>query len=71
MSAQVKKVFTEAEASMEIGVSRTTMWRLREEGKIPFRQVGRRVLYTQEHLQAFIDRCERQTKTKSKRPLKF
>lgn len=49
------KTLTEEQAAKQIGVSASTLSKLRRAGKVPsWRQVGRRVLYTPEDVDRFI-----------------
>jgi hypothetical protein len=38
--------------------SRTTRWRLRERGLLPFLQIGRRIYYKPEHFEKLFKSCE-------------
>lgn len=37
---------------------RTTLWRLRKAGQLPFYRIGRRIYYSAEHLAALLSSCE-------------
>lgn len=37
---------------------RTTLYRLRREGKLPYYRIGRRIFYTQGHLEALLESHE-------------
>ncbi|MBA3767838.1 MAG: helix-turn-helix domain-containing protein [Acidobacteria bacterium] len=37
---------------------RTTLWRLRISGRLPFYRIGRRIYYSTEHLEALLKACE-------------
>lgn len=51
----MKRTLTEVQAAQEIGISASTLSKLRRAGKIPsWRQVGRRVLYTPDDVDRFI-----------------
>ncbi len=40
------ELITETELSKRIGISKTTLWKWRKEGKIPFQRIGsKRILY--------------------------
>ena len=42
----------------EMPFSRTTMWKLRTSGKIPFYRIGRRIYYSSNHLELLLQACE-------------
>jgi hypothetical protein len=37
---------------------RTTLWRLRKAGQLPFYRIGRRIYYSPAHLQSLLKACE-------------
>ncbi|HXD32995.1 MAG TPA: helix-turn-helix domain-containing protein [Pyrinomonadaceae bacterium] len=43
---------------------RSTLWRLRKTGQLPFYKIGRRVYYSAEHLLALLEDCEQRVKTR-------
>ena len=47
MAAEIDRdaLLTERELEQFLGVSRTTVWRLRRDGGLPFGRVGRKYLY--------------------------
>ncbi len=47
-------------------ISRTTLWRFRETGKIACYKIGRRVFYSVEHIRELLASCEK-TSTNNKR----
>jgi hypothetical protein len=51
---------SEKAAAEELGISRLTLWRARKAGDLGFLRIGRRVLYTDQHLREFERRNERQ-----------
>lgn len=53
---------TEEEFCKQVGISRTTAWRMRNAGKLPYCRVGDRVLYLQRHVNDFLTNCERHTR---------
>jgi excisionase family DNA binding protein len=57
-----EKLYSEREAAAKSGVSRITIMRARQAGRISFYRIGTRVLYSDEHLRAFLSACERQGK---------
>lgn len=54
------KLYSEREAAAKLGVSRITLLRMRQAKKISFFRIGTRVLYSEDHLRAFLSSCERQ-----------
>lgn len=54
-----KVTFTEAEFCRIVGISRTTAWNLRCNGKLPFCRVGSKILYTPKHIEQFLTSHER------------
>lgn len=55
-----RETMTEAEFAKAVGVSRVTLWRLRQRGQLPHYKLGRRVLYGQQHVTEFLKAHERQ-----------
>jgi len=49
-----RETMTEAEFAMAVGVSRVTLWRLRQRGQLPHYKLGRRILYGQRHVEEFL-----------------
>lgn len=63
-----KVVMTEEEFCRRVGISRTTAWKMRDEGKLPHFKVGTRVLYSPEHVSQFLAQFEKKaTSTGRKR----
>lgn len=62
------KVLTELEVITRYPISRTTLWKAREEGRLSYCRVGRKIVYLPEHLEAFFKACELVAKRKPKRP---
>lgn len=58
----VKFTLTESELCQAIGVSRMTAFRLREEGKLSYLKIGKRICYLPRHIDEFLARCERRAK---------
>ena len=52
-------LLSEKEAAARLGVSRITLLRAREAGRIRFFRIGTRVLYSHEQLAEFLITCER------------
>jgi excisionase family DNA binding protein len=57
-----EKLYSEREAAAKLGVSRVTILRARQAGRIGFYRIGTRVLFSDEHLRAFLASCERKGK---------
>jgi excisionase family DNA binding protein len=57
-----EKLYSEREAAAKLGVSRITILRARQAGRIGYYRIGTRVLYSDDHLRAFLAACERQGK---------
>lgn len=53
------KLYSESQASSFIGISKTTLQRKRKEGEISFYRVGGRVLYSLNHVEEFLLKCEK------------
>lgn len=49
--APIKRFYSIAEASAQLGISRITLYRLTKEGKIPSRRLGSRVMITGNYLE--------------------
>jgi len=58
-----EKLYSEREAATKLGVSRITLLRMRQAGRVGFYRIGTRVLYGDEHLQSFLVKCERKQKS--------
>ena len=52
-------LMSEKQAAARLGISRITLLRAREAGRIRFFRIGTRVLYNQEQLNDFLSSCER------------
>lgn len=52
-------LMSEKQAASRLGISRITLLRAREAGRIRFFRIGTRVLYNQEQLNDFLAGCER------------
>ena len=52
-------LMSEKQAAARLGISRITLLRAREAGRIRFFRIGTRVLYDQEQLNDFLTTCER------------
>jgi predicted DNA-binding transcriptional regulator AlpA len=62
-----RATLTEAEFCKAVGISRTTAWRMRGAGKLPYCRVGDKVLYLPRHVDEFLGNCERHIKNAAKR----
>lgn len=56
-------LLSEVEAARRCGVSRITLLRMRQAGKIAFYRIGTRVLFSESHIGDFLSRVERKAKT--------
>ncbi|OLE54577.1 MAG: hypothetical protein AUG51_07790 [Acidobacteria bacterium 13_1_20CM_3_53_8] len=52
------KLYSDAEVQKITGLSRMTLWRLRQKGVLTYRTVGRRVLYGQDDVEAFLEKIK-------------
>lgn len=59
-------LLSEREAAKRLGVSRITMLRMRQDGRIKFYRIGTRVLFGDEHLRDFLASVERNGSKKLK-----
>jgi excisionase family DNA binding protein len=48
-----RETMTEADFAKAVGVSRVTLWRMRQRGQLPHYKLGRRILYGQRHVEEF------------------
>jgi excisionase family DNA binding protein len=53
MSEQ-RETMTEGEFAMAVGLSRVTLWRMRQKGELPHYRLGRCVLYGRQHIDEFL-----------------
>ena len=51
------KVFNRKEAGKFFGISTVTLDRYRKSGKLAYRQIGDRILFTENDLIAFLEAC--------------
>lgn len=49
------KLYTEDDLLKMTGLGRVTLWRLRKAGKLPYRQIGARIRYGQDDIDAFLE----------------
>jgi excisionase family DNA binding protein len=54
-----RETMTEEEFAKAVGVSRVTLWRMRQRGQLPHYNLGRRILYGQRHVEEFLRAHER------------
>ena len=50
-------VFNREKAAKTLGISTETLDRYRKNGKLPYRQIGDRIVFTESDLIAFLDAC--------------
>jgi excisionase family DNA binding protein len=55
---RARATMTEREFAKAVGLSVTTLWAMRKAGKLPHFKVGRRILYSQEHVREFLASVE-------------
>ncbi len=55
-------LLSEKEAARWLGISRITLLRTRQAGRIGFYRIGTRVLFEERHLREFLARVERHQK---------
>lgn len=56
-----EKVYSEREAAARLGVSRITLLRARQAGRIGYYRIGARIVFSEtEHIRPFLDSCNRQ-----------
>jgi predicted site-specific integrase-resolvase len=53
----VFNVFDKRSAAQALGISIETIDKYRKRGKLPFRQIGDRIIFTEGDLTAFLDLC--------------
>ncbi|MFN7946543.1 MAG: helix-turn-helix domain-containing protein [Blastocatellia bacterium] len=58
MVTQQTIALTEQEFCNTVRISRVTAWRLRRAGKLPHARVGRRILFTPDHIERFLRSME-------------
>lgn len=56
---QIEGLLSEKDAARRLGVSRITLLRMRQSGRIKFYRIGTRVLFDNEHLREFLATVER------------
>ena len=51
----LKETYNEKEFCALVGISRPTTRRMRERGELKYKQIGRRVFYSQKHVRDFLN----------------
>jgi len=54
-----KELYTDKEASEFLRISQVTLWRERKAGKISFRRLSSKIVYTREDLESYVERAKR------------
>lgn len=55
-----EKFYSEREAAARLGVSRVTLLRARQAGRIGYYRIGSRIVFSEaKHILPFLDSCER------------
>jgi predicted DNA-binding transcriptional regulator AlpA len=57
---------TEEQFCQQVGISRTTAWRMRNAGKLPYCRIGDKVLYLPRHIDEFLSRMEKRASAKAR-----
>lgn len=67
------KLFTPKQIAERGIISLVTQWKEREKGRLEYYQIGRRILYSEDHINDFLALCESdaQPKTAEKSARKF
>jgi len=65
--ADAKQTMSEAEFCRVVGISRTTAWQLRKQGRLPYYRLGAKILYSPEHVTEFLTSIERKALVQRKR----
>lgn len=58
---------TEEQFCQQVGISRTTAWRMRNAGKLAYCRVGDKILYLPRHIEEFLSNCERHIRKAAQR----
>lgn len=64
------RTITEQELCRCLGISRTTAWRMRKEGRLAYCKIGTKILYLPRHVDEFLAMNERAIKTLKKTSLR-
>jgi excisionase family DNA binding protein len=62
MSEVTEKLLSAKEAVERLGISKPTLCRLMQRGKIGYYRVGMRVLFSDKHISDFLAACEHKPK---------
>jgi len=62
-----KVTLSEEEFCKRVGISRTTAWRQRNSGKLPYCRIGDKVLYLPRHVDEFLANVEQPARVKGQR----
>jgi hypothetical protein len=54
-----KQIYTDKEAADYLRISQVTLWRERKGGKISFRRVASKIVYTNQDLEDYLERTKR------------
>ena len=54
-----KQIYTNKEASDYLRISQVTLWRERKKGKITFRRVASKIIYTRADLENYLESTKR------------
>jgi len=65
-SLSSKATLTEQEFCKMVGISRTTAWRMRNAGTLPYCRVGDKVLYLPRHVDEFLESVEKRARVKTR-----
>ena len=53
----MKTLFNKMQAAEHLGISLSTLNRLKKGGKMPHHKIGDRIVFTEEDIEAFLDSC--------------
>jgi len=61
-TAPPTQAYSEKEVCERVGISRETAKKMRDKGRLKFTQIGRRIVYTDEHITEFLKANEKMRK---------
>lgn len=61
---------TEGEFCLRVGISRVTAWRLREQKKLSYCKIGKKIFYLPRHVDQFLNSCEQPAKQREPKEVK-
>ncbi len=61
------KIYTPKQIAARGIISLVTQWRERERGRLNFFQIGRKILYSEIHIEDFLALCEKDGRNKNKK----